>query len=66
MTILFQHIRASRLNTLRANSFIVQEIMLAPLVREDLEWLIADSLHCESEQATPLARLIHEKTPGLQ
>ena len=42
----------------------VQEIVLAPLTREDLAQLIADSLHCEPERATPLAQLIHEKTAG--
>ena len=34
------------------------------LTREDLGQLIADSLHCEPERATPLAQLVHEKTAG--
>ena len=42
----------------------MQEIVLAPLAREDLEQLIADSLHCEPEHAGPLAQLVHEKTAG--
>jgi PAS domain S-box-containing protein len=42
----------------------VQEIVLAPLVREDLEQLIADSLHCEPECVASLARLLHERTAG--
>jgi hypothetical protein len=42
----------------------VQEIVLAPLGREDLEQLIEDSLHCEPERAASLARLLHDKTAG--
>src|SRR5208282_3813755 len=42
----------------------VQEIILAPLAREDLGRLIADSLHCEPERVAPLAQLVHEKTAG--
>ena len=42
----------------------VQEIVLAPLARDDVEQLIADSLHCEPERAAPLAQLVHEKTAG--
>ena len=42
----------------------MQEIVLAPLAREDLGRLIADSLHCEPERAAPLAQLVHEKTAG--
>jgi PAS domain S-box-containing protein len=42
----------------------VQEIVLAPLARADLEQLIGDSLRCEPERAVSLARLLHEKTGG--
>ena len=42
----------------------MQEIVLAPLAREDLEQLIGDSLRCEPERAASLARLLHEKTAG--
>ena len=42
----------------------MHEIVLAPLAREDLGRLIADSLHCEPERVTPLAQLVHEKTAG--
>ncbi|MBV8417708.1 MAG: AAA family ATPase, partial [Verrucomicrobia bacterium] len=42
----------------------VQEIVLVPLAYEDLRQLIADSLHCETDLASPLARLLHEKTGG--
>ena len=43
---------------------VLQNIVLAPLTREDLGQLIADSLHCECERVIPLAQLIHEKTTG--
>jgi PAS domain S-box-containing protein len=43
---------------------VLQNIVLAPLSREDLGQLIADSLHCECERGMPLAQLIHEKTTG--
>jgi len=42
----------------------VQEIGLAPLAREDLGRLIADTLSCTPPVAAPLARLVHEKTGG--
>ena len=42
----------------------MQDIVLAPLSRDDLEQLIADSLRCEPETLAPLAELIHEKTAG--
>ena len=53
-----------KLEAIRQAGAIVQEIVLAPLAREDLGQLIADSLHCEPERAAPLAQLIHEKTAG--
>jgi len=43
---------------------VLQEIVLAPLDRDNLEQLLADSLRCEPERAGPLAQLIHEKTTG--
>jgi PAS domain S-box-containing protein len=43
---------------------IVQEIRLAPLAREDLGQLIADTLSCLPPVAAPLAGLVHEKTGG--
>ena len=43
---------------------VLQNIVLAPLTREDLGQLIADSLHCERERVMPLAQLVHEKTTG--
>ena len=53
-----------KLEVIRRAGAIVQEIILAPLAGEDLGQLIADSLHCEPERATPLAHLVHEKTAG--
>ena len=53
-----------KLEAIRQAGAIVQEIILAPLAREDLGQLIADSLHCEPERAAPLAQLVHEKTAG--
>jgi PAS domain S-box-containing protein len=52
------------LEAIRQAGAIVQKIVLAPLAPEDLALLIADSVHCELERATPLAQLIHEKTAG--
>ena len=53
-----------KLEAIRQAGAKVHEIILAPLSREDLGRLVADSLHCEPERVTPLARLIHEKTAG--
>ena len=53
-----------KLEAIRQAGALVQDIVLAPLTREDLGQLIADSLHCEPERASPLAQLIHEKTAG--
>jgi PAS domain S-box-containing protein len=53
-----------KLEAMRHAGAILQDIVLAPLTREDLAQLIADSLHCEPERATPLAQLIHDKTAG--
>src|SRR6266851_1289418 len=53
-----------KLAAIRQAGATVQEIVLAPLALEDLRQLIADSLHCDPERATPLAQLIHDKTLG--
>lgn len=42
----------------------VAELTLAPLGREHLRQLIADTLRCESDRVAPLAELVHEKTGG--
>src|SRR5262249_47178425 len=53
-----------KLEMIRKAGATVQDIVLAALHCEDLEHLIADSLHCEVERAAPLAQLVHEKTGG--
>jgi PAS domain S-box-containing protein len=53
-----------RLDIIRKAGAFVQEISLAPLAREDLGRLIADTLNCAPDHAVPLARLVHEKTGG--
>src|SRR6516164_6805832 len=53
-----------KLDAMRQAGAILQDIVLAPLSRQDLGRLIADSLHCEPERASPLAQLIHDKTGG--
>jgi PAS domain S-box-containing protein len=58
------HPLISKLDAIRKAGAPVQEIVLAPLGREDLAHLIKDALRCESERATALAELIHEKTQG--
>ena len=53
-----------KLDAIRQAGAIVHNIVLAPLGREDIRQLVADSLHCELVRATPLAQVIHEKTSG--
>ena len=53
-----------KLEAIRQAGGIAQDVVLAPLAREDLRRLVADSLHCEPERAKPLAQLIHDKTAG--
>jgi predicted ATPase len=52
------------LDNLRETQASVEEIWLAPLAREDLGRLIADTLGCDLGRADPLARLVYEKTGG--
>ena len=53
-----------KLEAIRQAGAKVREIILAPLAYEDLGRLIADSLHCEPEDITPLAQLVDGKTAG--
>jgi len=53
-----------KLQAMRQAGAILQNIVLAPLTRYDLEHLIADSIHCEPGRAGPLAGLVEEKTTG--
>jgi PAS domain S-box-containing protein len=52
------------LETIRRAGAVVEEIVLAPLMLDDVGRLVTDALHCERERAQPLARLVHEKTGG--
>ena len=58
------HPLAKTLARLRSGSNRVSEIVLAPLEREDLTALCADSLRTPASAARDLAWLIHEKTAG--
>jgi PAS domain S-box-containing protein len=58
------HPLVRKLEAIRQAGAIVQDIVLAPLGRDDLGQLLADSLHGEPERSAPLAELIHEKTTG--
>jgi PAS domain S-box-containing protein len=60
----YAHPLIRKLEAIRRAGAIVQDIVLAPLTRKDLDRLIADSLHCEPERDTLLAQLAHEKTGG--
>src|ERR1700722_8970314 len=52
------------LEKIRKAGAAVQEIVLGPLVIDDMDQLVMDSLHCQSHRARPLAELMHEKTGG--
>jgi hypothetical protein len=58
------HPLVRKLEAIRQAGAALQDIILTPLGRDDLDQLLADSLHCERERAAPLAELIHEKTMG--
>jgi predicted ATPase/signal transduction histidine kinase len=58
------HPLVRKLEAMRQAGALLQDIVLAPLTREDLEQLIADSLHCQPGEADPLAALVHNKTAG--
>src|SRR5215472_14103529 len=58
------HPLVGKLQAMRQGGALLQDIVLAPLTRGDLEQLIADSLRCERGHARPLAELVHDKTSG--
>jgi PAS domain S-box-containing protein len=58
------HPLVRKLQAMRQAGALLQDIVLAPLIREDLEQLVTDSLHCELRHAGPLAELVHDKTSG--
>jgi predicted ATPase/two-component sensor histidine kinase/GAF domain-containing protein len=51
-----------KLEAIRQAGATVQEIILEPLARDDLERLIADSLNCDPARVKPLAELVDAKT----
>ena len=53
-----------KLELIRQANALVQEIVLSPLTTEDVERLVADSLHCDMDRVVELARLIYDKTAG--
>ncbi|UWZ85206.1 AAA family ATPase [Occallatibacter riparius] len=53
-----------KLEAMRRSGAILQDIVLAPLALEHLGQLIAESLGCDLEGASPLAQLIETKTGG--
>jgi predicted ATPase/signal transduction histidine kinase len=58
------HPLVRKLQAMRQSGALLQDIVLEPLTRQDLEQLIVDSLHCEPRHAGPLTELIHDKTSG--
>ena len=52
------------LDEVRKANACIHEIVLAPLAREDVTRIVADSLHCGHAHAAGLAELVHEKTGG--
>jgi PAS domain S-box-containing protein len=53
-----------KIEAMRRAGVVLQDIVLAPLTREDVEQLVAHSLHCALDEARALAELVHEKTTG--
>ena len=58
------HSLARMLARLREAGGKVREILLAPLMADDVERLLADALHTERGRVQPLAGLVFEKTAG--
>src|ERR1700692_832717 len=58
------HPLVRKLEAIRRAGGTIHGVSLSPLPPGDLLQLVADSLHCEPEQAASLAQLIHEKTAG--
>src|SRR4029077_11759306 len=58
------HPLVRKLHAMRQAGAPLQDIVLAPLTRGDLDQLIAEALHCEPGHAGSLATLVHDKTTG--
>ncbi len=52
------------LRELQTTAVIVNKIVLAPLAIDDINQLVADTLHCDLDTAEPLTMLIDRKTAG--
>jgi len=52
------------LGAIRSANGRVQEIVLAPLMPDDVKHLVVDALRCDPVLAQPLVQLVHEKTGG--
>lgn len=59
-----QHPLAVTLNQLQSQGVIIHSIALEPLTCSEVNYLVADTLHCPLEDVKPLAELITEKTAG--
>ena len=55
---------ASTLDKLRAGGAVVLEIAVGPLGGDEVDRLVADTVHRSAAEAAPLARLVREKTGG--
>jgi PAS domain S-box-containing protein len=58
------HPLMSKLGAMRRAGLMLQQIVLTPLTREDMQQLMEDSFHSEPDQSCPLAELVHERTTG--
>src|SRR6202790_649029 len=58
------HPLTRKLDAMRKAGARVQEIILAPLAREDLGRLVEESLRCEQSRAAPLTQVVHQKSGG--
>ncbi|MGF1492296.1 MAG: AAA family ATPase [Microcoleaceae cyanobacterium] len=58
------HPLALTLNQIYKTNFPINTITLSPLHQQDLNQLIADTLHCSIQVAMPLSDLVYQKTGG--
>ncbi|MGB3405575.1 MAG: AAA family ATPase [Microcoleaceae cyanobacterium] len=52
------------LNEIIKSEVVINTITLTPLHQNDLNKLIADTLHCSLQQASPLTEAVYQKTQG--
>jgi PAS domain S-box-containing protein len=58
------HPLVRKLDAIRHGGAAVQDIVLTPIGRDDLRQMLVECLHCEPEDADPLATLVYDKTTG--